>query len=69
MLTKRAERLSQKKTAATGVGARNGGKAWDERDGKHAQPGTCRTAPRLTTLSLIWSDDRRHLQGWEVRAC
>lgn len=69
MSAEKVDTTSQKKTAALGVGARDGGKdVITESARKSTLSKQCRTEPRLTSLSPIWSDDRKHLQGWEVRA-
>ena len=54
----------QKETAAP-AGPRNGGRNAQEAVGKlhHA---TCRTGRLLARFVPVWSDDRRHLQGWEA---
>jgi hypothetical protein len=57
--------VSQKKTAAP-AGPRDGGKEPQESPGKgHSQ--RKRFAGHLASFAPVWSDDRRHLLGWEVR--
>ena len=62
-----SERLRgpKKKTAAVGVGAQGGGNLVRKalKTSKHEHRAI---VPRLARLIPIWSDDRRHFQGWEV---
>jgi hypothetical protein len=49
---------------ATGWAATHAG---GNHEGVHnPRNGKCRKALFLATLVPIWSDDRRHFQGWEV---
>lgn len=61
--------LAQKETAATGVGARDGGEKSIVAEPLKVRPGQCRTPAILTSTFLVpvWSDDRRCFQGWEAR--
>ena len=55
---------AETKTAAEG--RRSQGSGEGEKLLGHSRQPVNRNPPPLTRLLPIWSDDRQHLQGWEV---